>query len=518
MKQIARSVTCWALGLFVLLAPSLVHAQADLAELDRHFEKALQDWGVPGFAVAIVKDGEVVLAKGYGVLEEGTATPVDEHSLFAIASNTKAFISGSLATLVDDGKLSWNDPVRKYLPYFKLYNEYVTNETRIRDILSHRVGLGTYSGDVIWYKSDFKPEEVLRHVTHLPPAFSFRAGYGYSNVMFIAAGEILQAVSGKRWDAYVRDEFFVPLSMTRTQTSASALSSMGNVATPHKILADGTNLAIAWTDWDRWGSGAAAGIISSAYDMAQWLKLQLAEGIVGSDTLFTAGAQNTMWQPHNSFGVTPGTRDVYPGRNFAAYGLGWSTAEYRGKFMPSHGGGYDGMYSRVALLPEEELGIVILTNSMTGIGTSLAYDIIDAFLGDPVRDWSAYGLERDKRGRARFYKRISDQQATRVEGTTPDFTFEDYAGVYQADIYGEIEVKVVDGNLRLIFPRAELLNATLTHWHYDTYEINWDEVHAWFSFGTVQFTSNHRAEIDGMTFSVPNDDIFFEEILLTKVR
>jgi len=516
MKNAARFATNWAVGLFLLIAPSLVYAQADLAEMDRHFEQARKDWGIPGMAVAIVKNGEVVFARGYGVLEEDSTTPVDEHTLFAVASNTKAFISGALATLVDDGKLDWNDPVRKYLPYFKLYNEYVSNETRIRDVLSHRVGLGTFSGDVIWYKSDFQPEDVIRRAAHLAPAYNFRAGYGYSNLMFITAGEVIHAVSGKTWDEYVRDEFFGPLGMSRTQTSTNALAQMDNVATPHKIMADGENLPIAWVNWDN--MGAAGGIISSVHDMAQWIKLHLAEGIAGGDTLITPASQSTMWQPHNSFRVTPGTRNVYPGRNFAGYGLGWSTSEYRGKFMPTHSGGYDGMYSRVALVPEEEFGIVVLTNSMTGIGTALMYDTIDAYLGNPVRDWAALGLEQNLRGRARFYGRISEQKATRVEGTSPDFRFEDYAGVYHSDFYGEIEVTVIDNDLRLIFPRAELLNATLTHWHYDTYEINWDEVHAWFSFGTVQFTSNYAAEIDGLVFSVPNDDIFFEEIHLTKVR
>ena len=516
MNNRARYVTILALGLFLFLAPSFAFAQADLAELDRHFEQARANWGVPGMAVAIVKDGEIVFAKGYGVLEEGTSTPVDEHTLFAIASNTKAFISASIATLVDKGTLRWTDPVRQYLPYFKLYNEYVSNEARLQDVLSHRVGLGTFSGDVIWYKSDFQPEEVIRSSAHLPPAYNFRAGYGYSNLMFITAGEVIHAVSGKTWDQYVKDEFFSPLGMSRTQTSTNALTRLDNVATPHKIMADGTNLPIAWVNWDN--MGAAGGIISSVQDMAQWLKLHLSEGVIGTDTLFTPGAQTTMWQPHNSFPVAPATRDIYPGRNFAGYGLGWSTTEYRGRFVPTHSGGYDGMYSRVALVPEEELGVVILTNSMTGIGSSLMYDVIDAFLGDPVRDWAARGQEQNVRGLAQFYDRIDNQKATRVDGTSPDFTYSDYAGIYHSDFYGEIEVAVVGGDLRLIFPRAKALNATLTHWHYDTYEINWDEVHAWFSFGTVQFTSNHRAEIDGMTFNVPNNDIFFEEILLRKVR
>ncbi len=515
MKINVKYFACWLIVILANGLSSSALAQADLVALDRHFADARQSWDVPGMAVAIVKDGDIVLAKGYGVLETGNTENVNEHTLFAIASNTKAFISGALASLVDDGKMNWDDPVRKYLPYFELYDDYVSNETRVRDVLSHRVGLGTFSGDVIWYKSDFQPEEIIRRAAHLPPAYNFRAGYGYSNLMFITAGEIIRIVTGKPWDEHIREQFFEPLGMQRTVTSTSALREMENVATPHKIV-DGKNQAISWVNWDN--MGAAGGIISSVRDMAQWIKLQLAGGIVDRDTLFSPSSQTVMWQPHNSYAVPRSMRLTYPGRNFAGYGLGWSTSEYRGLFVANHGGGYDGMFSHVAVIPDQNLGVVVLTNTMKGISPWLINDVIDAYLGDPVRDWSVFGLDIYKRARDRFDKRIEDQRATRIPGTSPNFSFGDYSGTYRSDFYGEVEVLVDDGKLRLIFPRAPGLNTTLTHWHYDTYEINWDQVHAWFSFGTVQFTSDHRAEISGMTFSVPNDDIFFEEILLRKIE
>lgn len=515
MKIIKKYFLVFASAILFLVIPNSVLAQADLASLDRHFAASRANWDVPGMAIAIVKDGEIVLANGYGVLEVGGTAKVNEHTLFAIASNTKAFISASLASLVDEGKMSWDDPIIKFLPYFELYDDYVSHETSVRDVLSHRVGLGTFSGDVIWYKSDFLPEEIIRRAAHLPPAFKFRAGYGYSNLMFITAGEVIGAVSGKPWNEYFKEHFFDRLAMQRTRTSTTDLPQMGNVATPHKIV-ENENQAIAWVNWDN--MGAAGGIISSVWDMAQWVKLQLAEGIIGTDTLFSPSSQTVMWQPHNSYPVPRSVRMTYPGRNFAGYGLGWSTSEYRGLFVANHGGGYDGMYSQVAVVPEEDLGIVVLTNTMKRISPWLINDVIDAYLGDAVRDWSRYGLELNRLDLARFDKRIEDQRATRVSSTSPNFTYEDYSGIYRSDFYGDIEIRVDDHKLRLIFPRAPGLNATLTHWHYDTYEINWDEVHAWFSFGTVQFTSDHRAQISGMTFSVPNEDIFFEEILLKKVE
>jgi len=186
--------------------------------------------------------------------------------------------------------------------------------------------------------------------------------------------------------------------------------------------------------------------------------------------------------------------------------------------MAAHGGAYDGMYSRVAMVPEEELGIVVLTNTMKGISTWLVYDIVDAYLGSSVRDWSAFGLERDNRSKANFASRMDSFRDARVEGTVPSFSASELEGTYHDDLYGDIEVRREGNSLRLLFPRAPRLNATLEHFHYDTYEIKWDITHSWFDFGTVQFESNHKREVIGISFSVPNDDIFFEEINARKVR
>jgi CubicO group peptidase (beta-lactamase class C family) len=219
---------------FILISSAL--AQVDTKPLDKYFAQALTDWEVPGMAVAIVKDGEIIFAKGYGVLEEGKKKKVDEHSMFAIASNTKAFISASLAHLVWEQKISWDDKVVEHLPYFELYDAYSTHETTLRDILSHRVGLGTFSGDVIWYKSDYTAEEVVKHVKFVPQAYSYRAGYGYSNLMFITAGEVIKSVTGMSWGEFVERHFLVPLDMNRTVTSVSKLAAMKNVASPHKTI------------------------------------------------------------------------------------------------------------------------------------------------------------------------------------------------------------------------------------------------------------------------------------------
>ena len=494
-----------------------VAGQADLDRLDAYFESAREAWDVPGMAVAIVKDGKIVHMAGYGVLEVGSDEPVDENTLFAIASNSKAFIASSVASLVDEGKLGWDDRIVDHLPYFRLVDEVAGQRATVRDALSHGIGLGTYSGDAIWFKSDHTPKEVLQLVSHLPPAFEFRSGYGYSNVMFIAAGEVVSEASGMPWSRYVEEHFFQPLGMTRSQTGAEGALELDNVASPHKVD-HGVNTAVPWASWTASGAGAAAGIISTAHDMAQWVKLHLNEGQVGSTRLFSEGAQQVLWHPHYNYTTTPATRETYPGRTFNGYGLAFGVSEYRGEFMVAHNGAYDGMYSRVAMLPDQELGIVILTNTMKGIATWLVYDVFDAYLGSSVRDWSAYGLERDDAARANFDARMDAKRDARVMNTEPTLSPDDVAGTYHDPLYGDIVITAVGGGFRMEMPRAPRLGATLTHWHYDTWQINWDETHAWFDFGTVQFEANNERQVTGFQFSVPNDDIFFEEIHPTKVR
>lgn len=514
MKQLQRLSL-----LFLFLLPTLPSfAQQHAEALGNYFEKARQDWNIPGMAIGVIKDGEVLLAKGFGRLEEGKSEMTDANTLFAIASNTKAFVSAAIGILVDEGKLSWDDPVQKYLPEFTLYDEYVSNHITVRDLLCHRAGLGTFSGDVIWYKRDLTPEELIRnHIPHVPQAYEFRAGYGYSNLMFITAGEVIRAVSGKPWNEFVKERIFIPLEMNRTVTSVTDLKKLGNYATPHKNSRS-ENKPIPYVNWDN--MGAAGGILSSVNDMLNWIQLQLNEGIQGTDTLFSPQVQSDFWQPHNSFKVSKSARKTYGKRNFSAYGLGWSIYDYHGRTVYSHGGGYDGMYSKVAIVPEENIGFVILTNNMTGILNPMLFHTLDELLGTGEKDfdWSEWGLDREKRWNAYKENRIQERIDKRVKETSPSLPPEEYAGLYRCQMFGDIEVKFRNGQLELHFSDGPLLEATLSHWHYDTFEISWKNTHAWFDFGTVQFLFDNNRNIVELKFDVPNDDIFYHEIKAEKVK
>jgi CubicO group peptidase (beta-lactamase class C family) len=512
-----RDVSNWLLlGVLwmVALAPAArAQSDIDLSALDAYFATASEAWDVPGFAVAIVKDGQFVFAKGYGVKEIGKDDPVDEHTLFAIASNTKAFTSAALAILVDETSLSWDDRVVEYLPYFQLYAPYVTQDMRIRDLLCHRSGLGTFSGDLLWYGTGYSRAEVVRRARYLEQAGPFRGSYGYQNIMFLAAGEVVPAVAGTSWDDFVRTKFFEPLGMDETVTSIADLASMTNVATPHK-LEDGGLVTLAWYNWD--AMAPAGGIISSVSDMAKWLRLQLGRGTIDGMKFFSEDASRTMWTLHNPQAVGRQSERLFPSTHFRGYALGWGLSDYLGRKVVSHGGGYDGMFSRVVLVPEENLGMVILTNGMTNVQTALSYKVLDAYLGGEDRDWSEEYLERGEQGRLAREKWWDSQRAKRVSGTQPSLALDGYIGTYGGKMYGQATVSVEDGGLVLrLLPNPDLV-ADLTHWHYDTYLVTWRKRFAWFDEGWVQFVMDKAGEIEEMRMDVPNDDLWFTELKFTK--
>jgi len=518
-RELGRSRGTWA-AVFLLLAvlwgsqTEIAQAQSpDLGRLDDQIAGVQRDWPVPGLAVVIVKDGRIALMKGYGEREMGTGDPVDENTLFAIASNTKAFTSASLAMLVEEGKLSWDDPVREHLPWFQLYDPYVSEKMRVRDLLSHRSGLGTYSGDLLWYGTGYSAEEVVRRARFLPQAGPFRASYGYSNLMFIAAGEVIAQASGMAWADFVRGRILEPLGMDRTVTSTTDLEGMENVATPHKNWTDRVE-PIEWYNWD--AMAAAGGIISSVSDLARWLQLQLGHGEARGLTLFSPEASWEMWTVHTPRAVSAGSRASSPTTHFRGYGLGWSLNDDRGRLVVSHGGGYDGMFSRVVLVPEEDLAVAVLTNAMTSVTTAITNMILDSYLGGDERSWSEDLLRSWRMGRARFEARQDRFEEEAVEGTTPSLPLQAYAGTYSSALYGDAEVSLEDGALVLrLLPNPDLV-ADLVPLHHDSFLMEWRNTFAWFGKGAATFVLDPYGEVTEVKLDVPNDDLWFHELELKR--
>lgn len=483
-------------------------ASQDFKHLDEYFSKMINEWDLPGMSIGIVKDGQLVFQGNYGVMELGKNTKPNSNTLYAIASNSKAFTAAMIGILVQEGKLDWNDKVKKYIPDFSLFNDpWISNEVTIRDLLCHRVGLGTFSGDVIWYKSNFKSSELYKLAANLPQAHSFRAGYGYSNHMYIVAGEIIERVTQKSWSENIKERFFDPLEMNRSITTTKDLPKKGNYATPHGRT-DEKNFAIGWEDWAE--VAAMGGIISSVEDVAKWMIFIMNNGINKNDTILKPSTINNMWTPHVSFTVDH-TKPNDLGRHFSGYGLGWSVGDYFGNFMVGHTGGYDGMISAVTLIPDKKLGVVILTNGQKSPIMAVTYYAFDRYLNNPKKDWSDFYLKRYE-ARSKNDNRIENIKKNRIPGTKPSLGLNAYTGKYYSDIYGQINVLLVNNQLRIEFEHSPSLSATLKHWHYDVWELAWDEKHAWFSFGTIKFLTDNNMKITGIEFEVPNDDIFFEEL------
>ena len=513
-----NSRRCPLLIALILVGSFTVFGQdltSELKDIDEYATKAGRDWNVPGFAVAIVKDDKVVFAKGYGIRELNKPEPVDKDTLFAIASNSKAFTAAALAILVDEGKLKWDDKVIKYLPWFQLYDPWVTNEMTVRDLLCHRSGLETFSGDLLWYESSYSREEVIRRARYLKPNSSFRTRFGYQNILFVAAGEIVSVITGKPWDAFIKERFFRPLGMMRSVIPYQELIATPNIATPHNEM-HGTLRKLKFGNVDNaWG---AAGINSSVADIAQWIRLQLGRGTFEGKKIFSAQRSREMWTPNTIVGgISEQSEKFNPTVHFSLYGLGWQISDYQGRKVIAHGGGLDGMISRVAMIPEENLGLVVLTNSETSLTTVISNRIFDVFLGVGKRDWNTEFLLRSKQNKqaeAASEKKVDEE---RVPNTKPSLSLPSYAGTYSGAMFGDARVSEENGKLVLRLMPSPNFVGDLEHWHFDTFRITWrDSIVYPFPRGFVTFSLDQKGKVSELKIDVPNPDFIFTELELKR--
>jgi CubicO group peptidase (beta-lactamase class C family) len=462
----------------LLLATALCPAQDSVEKVvDNVAERARKEFDVPGIAVAIVKDGNVVLAKGYGVRRQGESAPVTAQSLFRIASNTKAFTTAALAMLVDEGKIRWDDPVTEHMPGFQLYDPYVTREMTIRDLLTHRSGLGLGAGDLMFFPpGNLGRDEIIRRLRFIKPATSFRSAYAYDNLLYIAAGQLIPAVTGKSWDDFVKDRIFTPLGMTNTFTDVAALRNGKDVATPHNALS-GKLEALPQEDMD--SSAPAGAIITCVADLAKWMTVQLNGGAFGSTRLYSAKQAREMWSAQTILPIEELSKDspaafadTQP--NFRAYGLGWDLRDYRGKKLVGHTGSLSGYVSRTALIPELKLGIVVLTNQeVTAAHSAIANTVTDRYLGVPEADWVAAYSTRLKKERAEGEEAVKKAAGQRNPNTKPALSLASYAGRYRDTWYGDMRIEEHAGKLSINLTHTPDLVGDLEHWQYDTFVARW---------------------------------------------
>ncbi len=447
-------------------------AQVDTNKVDDVIKASMARFDVPGMAVAIVENDKVIFAKGFGVTNLDTNKKVNKDTLFGIASNTKAFTTAALAKLVDEGKLSWDDRVIDHLPEFRLYDSYVTREMRIRDLLSHRSGLGLGQGDLmIWPSTDKSVDEILAGLQYLKPASSFRSKYAYNNLMFVTAGEVVARVSGMSWNDYIEKNILQPLHMDNSRAGFSRIpKSNKNWATGH-IPMDGT-LHPFFVNYleDFRGAGAIA---SSVSDMSQWLRTQLAGGKMPSgEQLFSEKQQAQMWHPHITSMASKSAFESYH-QQFRGYGLGWSIEDYHGFKKLGHGGGILGMVSQVTLLPEKKLGIVILSNQQAfGALSAVTHEVLEDALELEDKDWVEDLAKSHFEGKQQAYVNAKPEAPADYQPQLPNIN---YTGTLHDDWYGDVIIEQLDGKLRIDFTHTKRLKGTLEHYTGNTFIVKWDE-------------------------------------------
>ena len=409
--------------------------------LDTYINRALTNSRIPGAAVCIVKDGRIVLMRGYGIKELGVPSKVDQNTLFMIGSNTKAFTATILAMLQEQKKLSLDEKVTKYIPEFKLESAPATQLVTVRDLLCHRIGFGTFQGDFTYWTSSLTRGEVIEKMGHIKAQYPFRAKWGYTNAAFLTAGEIIPRVSGKTWEQYVKENIFAPLGMSNTLALSADFPKSINKASAHTIV-DGRLMAITFPQIDN--LAPAASISSSAQDMSKWMLALLDNGKVGNRQVIPAAAIEDTRQPQDI--VTSG-QHLNGESFFELYGLGWFLEDYAGKRLVMHDGGVNGYVSSVTLVPQEHLGIVILTNSdQNSLYESLRWEILDAYLKRPYQDYSTKYLDRSKARIATETQTNAKLRDTVALALKPALSLNDYTGKYTNDLYGNLTISKGENN------------------------------------------------------------------------
>jgi CubicO group peptidase (beta-lactamase class C family) len=450
-------------------------------DLDADVARVLKLFQVPGMAIAVVKDGKVVTARGFGVRKQGTPHPVDSKTLFEIASNSKVFTAVALAMLVDEGKLEWDDKVTKHLPNFRMYDAYVSQEMTVRDLLVHRSGLGLGAGDLLWWPTtNFTTDEIIERLRYVKPATSFRNSYAYDNLLYIVAGKIIALKSGKDWGATVRERILKPVGMSTTTTSLAEHAGKVNVSAPHSKI-NGTIAAVK--PMPVANATGAVGINTNADDIARWMQVMIDGGVVGKDAqgkevrlysqkqadeMFTAQTPIKIAEPKPPLAATK--------PNFFAYGLGMQLRDYKGRKLVMHGGALQGFYSRVVLVPEEKLGIAILTNAESGGAmTSLQYRLLDQYLGAAATDWIGRIHELETEATRKDLENQKKAGAARAAKSAPSLALSSYDGDYQDAWYGTVSIRQVAGKQVMSFSKTPDLTGTLEHFQHDTFIVRWKE-------------------------------------------
>ncbi|MFT4248625.1 MAG: serine hydrolase [Pseudomonas sp.] len=451
---------------------------AGLQDFDARVERVRQVFDVPGIAVAIVKDGQVVLERGYGVREAGKPDPVTATTPFAIASNTKAFTAASLSILADEGKLKLDDRVIDRLPWFRMSDPYVTGEMRIRDLLAHRSGLSLGAGDLLfWPATGYSTDEVVQRLARVPLKGGFRDRYAYDNILYAVAQKVIEQVSGMSYADFLQARIFDPVGMGGTRFNADHLQPGDAPAVGHAKYDFSALRTVAPLTWSN--NSGAGGIYASVHDLARWMNVQLDGGRLADGTsLFSAQRQREMWSVITPVAIPePAVPELAPATpSFAGYGEGWNLSDYRGHKLVWHTGGWPGMVSRLTLLPEQKLGVIVLTNQEVGAAfNAITMQVLDAYLGAAGTDWTDAYARAVAKAQEKADESWDKHVAARDAKSGPSLPLSGYAGRYRDAWYGDVVIRQEGKRLRMQFAKTAQLLGTLEHWQHDSFIVRWDD-------------------------------------------
>ena len=506
-KSILLTVT------FIVIAHLSVFGQLSSAEVDKLVNTAIEKFNVAGTAVAIVKDGKIIHEKGYGVISKKTKVKVNEHTNFAIASNSKAYTTAALALLVEDGKIKWTDKVVDHIPEFKMYNAYVTENFNIQDLLTHRSGLGLGVGDLMFFPdgSDFSIDDLLAAFQYFKPVSAFRTQFDYDNLLYIVAGELISRVSGMTWEEFITTRIFEPLNMDNSYAGLSLIKNTENLAVPHSVKGEDF---VVLPNFKEMINGSAGGIYANVNDVSQWMLMHLNKGKYGDslqNQLFSIESQYEMWKIHTTTDVS---RNPRYNSHFSGYGLGWDLEDKKGNMIVSHTGGLPGMLSRTVLIPDLNIGIVVLTNTEpggAGVFMAVSRTIVDSYLSLDDFQWIDkfynYLKSREESGdevTKQVWETVEANKNVKIHET-------DYIGVYKDNWFGNMEVFMKGDLLWIKSYRSPKLNGPLQFYKANTFTVKWEyqDMNA-DAFAMFSLDENGKAQSIKMKGISPNIDFSFD--------
>ncbi|QES89226.1 serine hydrolase [Rhizosphaericola mali] len=484
-------------------------AKINFAELDLYAQELMKEFNVPGMAYAVVRNDSIVYAKGFGVREFNKKATVDAETASGIGSISKSFTALTLGILVGQGKLNWDDKVRKYLPDFELYDPYVSENFTIRDLLTHRSGLKQVSGGMLLAHSDLSREEIVKQLKYLKPVSGFRDKPAYQNVMYLVASEIVKVVSGMSWDEFLKQNVFEKLDMKSSSSLFTQREATINRAHPHVSNSKGELQEIVH---EKGNNVAPLGFVfSSVNDMGNYMRMLLNDGKFEGKEIIAKSALDEIFTPQIHFPVFPIHNE------FTSYGFGWWLTPAKGHKIIDHSGGLDGMTANLVMIKDLNIGIIATCNTDNSAPLLLTWKLLEQVINDSSYNVHDRILNSFKKRNTKKQEYWSKMENLRVKNTKPSFDLNVYAGTYHDNLIGDIYVKQNNNNLEIIFPNNDIFHGKLSHWQYDTFLVDWNDIRI--PNGFITFNSNINREITGITIEEQNLlDVDFTELDIKKLK